>query len=170
MTRVLILLLCTVLTLSAACARDREAVLRARLERWFVIDEGVYFRSRARCTAAVYRLKDSRPTAALRVDTNPVAAKTSLALNGHAALRMEGFSPNDLTDELLLSGDGTFGKQALHAGALAGPCFEDDQMRRALFDALTRSGATLAYDGASAGVMLLDEAQMRLFYIAGDVW
>lgn len=162
--------LAAALCIASACARDSEAGLRRLVDRWFFVAKPLYFKSQSRCTAAVYRLSANRPRPALPVRTTPAAAKAALRDNGLSAIRMEGFSPHDLTDELLLSGEGTFGTQALHAGALAGPCLEGSPAKALFFAALTQPGAILAYEAGNEGVMILDEAAYLLFYVAGDVW
>lgn len=167
--RLLALLLAVGLALSA-CARDRETRVRGLLEPWFYLGDTLHFTSRRTCTAAMFRIAIDRPKPGLAVADDPEAARAALARTGVAALRMVGSSPHDLTDQLLLSGDGSFGRQALHAGALGGPCLEGTPAGRAFFLALTRPGATLAYEARNAGLIILDPVGMRLFYVAGDVW
>jgi len=153
-----------------ACARDGEASVRARLDQWFFVTKTLYFKSQTRCTAAMFRVKADRPRPSLPVQTSPDAAKAALRARGVSALRIEGYSPHDMTDALLLSGEGTFGKQALHAGALAAPCLEGTETGALFYEALTRPGAVLAYEAENEGVMILDEVRLRLFYVAGDVF
>ena len=164
------LLLCVVLFVLPGCARDSEAAVRAQVGQWFFLGDALYFKSESQCTAAVYRVTVDRPRPQLRVATDPEVARAALRRNGVAALRIEGYSPHDLTDALLLSGDGGFGKQALHASALAAPCMKGTKAGARFFEALTRPGATLAYDAESEGVMIFDEMRYLLFYVAGDVW
>ncbi len=156
-------------TLLTACARDDEAVLRAKLDQWFVVDRLLYFKSATRCTAAMYAVSDSRPRDALDVTYTPDAAKAAFVDGTVAAVRMKGFSPNDLTDAMLLSGQGIFGKDALRAGARAVDCLKGTLTEGYLHVALTRAGAVLAYDRETEGLIVLDHVQGRLFYIAGDV-
>ena len=158
------------LALLSACARDREPHLRTMLDDWFHIGDTLHFTSHRRCTAAMFRLAIARPHDGFTVHDTPEEAVQALRDTGVSALRMERYAPHDLTDALLLSGDGFFGKQALHAGALAGPCLDGTPARTAFFAALTRPGATLAYEAENGGVMILDPVAMRLFYVAGDVW
>ncbi len=154
----------------AGCARDDEAALRDRLSGWFFLDARVYFKSKMRCTAAVYTIEEPGLRPALTVQNDPDRAKAALTRHGHAAIRMEGYSPHDLTDALLLSGAGAFGKEALGAAAQAVPCFEGTSAETQLLRALTRRGATMVYDRESEGLMILDPDAQRLFYVAGDVW
>ncbi|WP_157056536.1 hypothetical protein [Pseudorhodobacter aquimaris] len=79
-------------------------------------------------------------------------------------------TPTELTDAMLMRGNGDFGKQALAAGALAASCFKGAQIGTLLFEALHTPGATLVYDMHSSGLMVVDPATRRLFYVAGDVW
>lgn len=85
-------------------------------------------------------------------------------------LQINGMSTAQLKDELLLAGQGSFGKQALAAGALAVSCFRGTEIGALLFEALNRPGAMLAYDMETSGLMVLDPDEKRLFYVAGDVW
>lgn len=163
-------LLVFVLLTVTACARDREEALRARLSAWFYLDSATYFQSKARCTAAVFALDAPIPRPAMTVHASVNMAKKAFGEAGLSAFRIPGYSPNDLTDALLLSGRGTFGKEALAAAAQAVPCFEGTRAEGQLREALTRKGATLAYDRGSDGMIVLDPETLRLFYVAGDVW
>jgi|GEM_PF-3218785 len=71
-------------------------------------------------------------------------------------LQINGMSTAQLKDELLLAGQGSFGKQALAAGALAESCFRGTEIGALLFEALNRPGAMLAYDMETSGLMVLD--------------
>ena len=44
--------------------------------------------------------------------------------------QINGMSPAQLKDELLLAGQGSFGKKALAAGAVAEPCFRGAEIGR----------------------------------------
>ncbi|QCO56139.1 hypothetical protein EOK75_10600 [Pseudorhodobacter turbinis] len=164
-----ILALCA-LTMLVACERDAEQTLRTKLDHWFYLGETVYFQSRSRCTGAMIRLESAylRPTIA--VQTNYDRAKETLRANGVAAIRKADMTPTELTDAMLMSGNGDFGKQALAAGALAASCFNGTEMGALLFDALHTPGATLVYDTQSSGLMVVDPGLSSLFYVAGDVW
>jgi hypothetical protein len=153
-----------------ACERDGEAAIRARLDQWFYLGNTVFFASRSRCTGALIDLESDRIRPSMAVQTTLDRAKSALAANGAAAIRIEGMTPTALTDALLLSGTGEFGKQALAAGALAVSCFKGTEMGDLLFQALNKTGATLAYDMQNSGLMILDPTARRLFYVAGDVW
>ena len=153
-----------------ACARDDEAGLHDRLSTWFFIDETRFFRSKARCTAAMFSLSSIDPRPGLTVQSTPNRAKAAFDRGEVSALRMAGYSPNDLTDALLLTGRGTMGKEALAAGAQAVPCFKGTEAQGMLRDALTTAGATMAFDQGTDGLIILDPVHARLFYVAGDVW
>ena len=158
------------LALLAACARDRESVLRTRLDQWFFLGKTVYFDSRLRCTGAMIQVSVGRPRHELPVHASLARAKDALGSEGVAAIRVEAMTPTGLADALLLDGTGVFGRQTLAAAALAGPCFEDAKISGFLFEALNRPGATLAYDAQSGGMMILDPDRNRLFFVASDVW
>ena len=154
----------------SACARDGEADLRARLSQWFYVGDTSYFHSKARCTAAVFMLETATTRPGMPVYASANLAKQAFTGKGLSAFQMPGYSPNDLTDALLLTDRGTFGKEALAAAAQAVPCFEGSRAEAQLREALTRPGAILAYDRGSDGMMVLDPVAERLFYVAGDVW
>jgi hypothetical protein len=158
------------LFLMVACDRDDELALRSRLDQWFFLGSTLYFESRVRCTGAIIHVTTDRTRPALAVQGDPDSAKNALRAQGVAAIRVDGMTPADLTDAMLLSGAGTFGRQALAAGALAGPCFKEKRFSAFLHDALTRPGATMAYDSANEGLMILDPDRNSLFYVAGDVF
>ncbi len=156
--------------LLAACERDSEAEVRATLGQWFFLGQTAYFDSQSHCTGAMFHTNLNLPRPKIPIQTNVEAAKYALRADGLAAVRIDGRTPADLIDALRLSGDGVFGKHALEAGSLAGPCFQGVEIARDLYAALNRPSATLAYDMQRAGLMVLDPVQKRLFYIAGDVW
>lgn len=165
------ILVATALSLGlAGCSRDRNDALRADLDRWFHLGQTVYFESRFRCTVAIYRVQVAVPRSSLAVQADPQTAKEQFRIGRRAAVRMTGYSPHDIADALLLSGDGTFGKEVLAAAAQAGPCFKGTRAEPALFRAMTRRGGTLAYDRDSEGMLLLDPVSLMVFYVAGDVW
>lgn len=164
---ILTILICTLLT---ACERDAEVALRSQLDQWFYLGTTAFFISRSRCTGAMIDLESDRMRPSIPVQTNPDRAKAALAANGVAAIQIEGMTPTALTDAMLLSGTGEFGKQALAAGALAVSCFKGTEMGDLLYEALNTPGATLAYDMKTAGLMVLDPGKRRLFYVAGDIW
>ncbi len=154
----------------SACARDDEAALRARLGQWFVLSDLVYFESHRTCTAAVFEVSLSEPRRALPVERSEQDAREVFRSKTVVAFRVEGYAPHDLADALLLTGDGSFGKQVLAAAAQAVPCFTASTAEARLRTALTRKGATLAYDRESEGMMVLDPVARLVFYVAGDVW
>ena len=159
-----------VAALTLGCSRDDETSLKAMLNGWFYVDETLFFASRTRCTAAVFRVATPTTRAGMPVYNTANEAKQAFNAVGLSAFQIPGYSPNDLTDELLLRGRGSMGKQALAAAAQAVPCFDGTKAEGQLRDALTRPGAMLAYDRGSEGLIVLDPATRRLFYVAGDVW
>ena len=156
------------LAVLAGCDRDGEAALRARLGAWFFLGGTLAFDSRARCTAAVFSTTVDRPKPALAVSETPEDAVARLDAGGLTALRVAGVSPDALTDALLLTGIGALGRQALTAVALSEDCVSAE-VGGMVHEALTRPGATMAYDSASGGLMVLDPNRLRLIFLAGDV-
>ena len=152
------------------CARNSEAEVRTRLEGWFYLAETLFFNSEQRCTAAAFALNEIEVRNALPVQRLPGDARASLAIQGRTALQIEGYSPNDLIEGLLMMGNGALGKEALAAGAQGAACLAGRGATAAFQAALTQVGATIAYDRDLDGLIVLDPAQGRLFFIAGDVW
>lgn len=158
------------LCLISGCDRDKETALRSHLDQWFFLGKTAFFDSHMRCTAAVIYVTVDRPRPALAVQDMPELAKTALLANGVAAIQVDGMSPAQLTDAMLLTGAGDFGRQALAASALGNSCFEGTRFGMLFHDALTRSGALLAYESENAGLLVLDPVRSMLFYVAGDVF
>ncbi|MEM6386728.1 MAG: hypothetical protein AAF718_10885 [Pseudomonadota bacterium] len=140
------------------------------MNRWFEVDNTRYFKSKARCTVAIFGLDSATPRDSFPVQKNPQIAKAQFRESSKAAIQMEELSPHDIADALLLDGDGIFGKQVLAAAALAGPCFSETEAEPALYRVMMRPGAILAYDRDTEGMILLDPIAMSVFYVAGDVW
>ncbi len=156
--------------LLTACVRDREDRLRQDLAEWFFLSETVYFKSMARCTGAIITVTVGRPRPALEVQGNTGQAVQALLADGVAAIQVAEASPAELTDRMLQDGTGAFGRQALAAVALAEACFDEPDAEDQIYAALTRPGATLAYDSRNRALMVLDPGRNRLFYVAGDAW
>lgn len=162
--------LCLCLLVLSSCSRDDADRLQARLTVFFDIQGRAYFKSKMRCTAAVFLLDAVTPKNALSIQRTGEDAKRAFAMGRLAAVQVGEMSPNDIADALLLHGDGQFGKQVLAAAAQSGPCLQGTEAEGGLRAALTRAGALLAYDGETQGVVVLDQVAARLFYVAGDVW
>ncbi|WP_424939449.1 hypothetical protein [Aliiroseovarius sp. S253] len=157
----------TSITLLSGCNLHSEKKLRTSLEQYFTLGDTLFFNSKMTCTAAVFRaalndVKPEMPMAATSLETQEFFRST-----GKAAVRAEGQTPHALTDEMLTTEDGAFGRQALAAAALVGKCLSDTNSQD-FHRALTRPGATIAYDTGVGGVMILDPVERKLFFAAGD--
>ncbi|SMR83219.1 hypothetical protein SAMN04488030_3133 [Aliiroseovarius halocynthiae] len=157
----------TSLAVLSGCNLHREASLRGALERYFTLGDTLSFNSKLTCTAAVFRaaLNDVKPDMPLA--STSTEAQELFRDSGKAALRVDGQTPHALTDKMLATEDGAFGRQALAAAALVGRCLSDADSQD-FFRALTRPGATIAYDTGVQGVMVLDPLERKLFFAAGD--
>ncbi|MCK8465240.1 hypothetical protein MUY35_15380 [Aliiroseovarius sp. S1339] len=151
----------------AGCDRNTAADLRAALENRFFLGDTLFFESKLRCTAAVFRATENDVKPGVVTHTSHEAAQTAYRREGTAVLRDPQRSPHDLTDALLMSGDGAFGKQALAAAALVDRCLTNE-ISVGFRIALTRPGATLAYSDALGGVIILDPVDRKLYFAAGD--
>ena len=152
-----------------SCSRDDESQIRVHLAQWHMLGDTQYFQSGPRCTGAIFSLRSTRTLPPLKVQTDTEKAKEILRRESVAVIRMPGVSPAELTDLMLLSGDGYFGRQALAAAALAPSCFDDDASAQ-VRAALQRPHGMLGYELENQGLMIVDHETQRLFYIAGDVW
>lgn len=157
-----------ILTLSG-CDLHRESSLRATLSAWFQLGETLSFESGMRCTAAVFRARSNEVGPGLPMGDTPSEAQEIYGLVGLAGIRIDGVSPHQLTEAMLLANDGWFGKHALGAAAQVGPCLSDE-MQVGFRLAMTRPGALLAYSAELDGVMVLDPVDRKLFFAAGDTY
>lgn len=153
--------------LLSGCNLHHEGALRTALEPYFTLGDTLSFDSRMTCTAAVFRaalndVKPDMPLAATSTEAQDLFRKA-----GKVALRAPGQTPHALTDEMLKTEDGAFGRQALAAAALVGKCLSDTDSQD-FHRALTRPGATIAYDTRVGGMMVLDPVERKLFFAAGD--
>lgn len=155
------------MALLTGCNLHGEADLRTSLGQYFTLGDTLSFDSKMTCTAAVFRaaLNDVKPEMPLA--TSSVEAQELFRGSGKAALRADGQTPHDLTNEMLATEDGMFGRQALAAAALVGKCLSETDSKD-FHRALTRPGATIAYDTGVGGVMILDPVERKLFFAAGD--
>ena len=163
-------LLCLCSLLLQGCARDDVAALEGRLSVFFDIEGRQYFKSKMRCTAAVFVLKTVDPKNSLSVQRTGEDARRAFSMGRLAAVQVDNMSPSDMAEALLLHGNGQLGKQVLAAAAQSGPCLKGTPAEGELRAALTRPGALLAYDSETQGLVVLDHVASRLFYAAGDVW
>lgn len=151
------------------CDLHRESKLKATLSAWFQLGATLDFESGPRCTAAVFRVRTNEVGPDLPMGESPSDAQGIYGLVGRAALQMDGVTPHQLTDTMLLANDGWFGKHALGAAAQVGPCL-NDKIEPGFHAAMTRPGAVLAYSAELDGVMVLDPVERKLFFAAGDTY
>lgn len=168
--RKLNVLILMIALLLPACARDTEASLRARLDQWFYLGPTSYFVSKRQCTGAMISVRIGAPRKSIMLHDNVNGALYAFLHEAVVAVQVAGVSPGEVIDEMLQNGASGFGRQALSAAALAAACFEDEAISDYAYEAMMRQGAILAYDRGSRGLMILDTAVDRLFYIASDVW
>lgn len=155
------------IALLSGCNLHSEPQLRTALGQYFTLGDTLSFESKLTCTAAVFRaalndVKTDMPLAATSAEAQELFREA-----GKAALRAPNQTPHALTDEMLKTEDGAFGRQALAAAALVGKCLADSDSQD-FHRALTRPGATIAYDTGVGGVMILDPVERKLFFAAGD--
>lgn len=156
--------------LLSACARDNEASLRAQLDQWFYLGSTSYFVSKRDCTGAMFSVKIGKPRKTIALYDNVNNANFAFLNKTVVAVQVTDLSPAAVIDDMLQSGTSSFGRKALAAASLAGACFEDKGIAGNAYEAMKRTGAILAFDRESRGLMILDPAVDRLFFIRSDVW
>lgn len=161
------LIAATSVSLLSGCNLHRETALRAALEQYFTLGDTLSFQSRLTCTAAVFRAAQNEVMGDMPLAGSSVQAQNLFRDAGKAAVRAADKTPHELTDEMLTTEDGAFGRQALAAAALVGKCLSETDSQD-FHRALTRPGAVLAYDMDVGGVMILDPVERKLFFAAGD--
>ncbi|WP_288942099.1 hypothetical protein [uncultured Roseovarius sp.] len=142
------------LSLTAACARDDEPAMRARLDQWFSLGESVGFSSTQECAAGVFRLVDPSIKAAMPVTSGAGEMLLRLGQSGRAALD-DRAQPPDAGLVALINRDRATGMQIRRA-ALEGRACMDDTVESAFRYALEEPRSVLAYDRDSGSLMILD--------------
>jgi len=156
--------------LLTACARDSEASLRDRLGQWFYLGSTQYFVSNRQCTGAMVSVNVAHARQSVVVHNDWNAANYAFINDAMVAVQIAGASPAQTIEVMQQSRVNNFGREALSVAALAGACFEDKAVARKVRDALMRRGALLAFDRDSRGLMILDPAFDRLFFVSGEIW
>lgn len=154
--------------LLSGCDRDEAASLRTALSDYFVIRDEIYFESKSRCTAAVYTLTSARPRSKLPVMSDLGDAQARFRDTGLAAVQLKTNSPNDIGDALLLREDGALGKELLESAIFVEKC-TDIEHQAMFMQALTGKNNLIGYSQDLEGFFVVDQAQKRLLYAAGEV-
>lgn len=154
----------------SACARDSEAALRNRLDQWFYLGSTQYFVSNRQCTGALISVNVGHARQSVDVHNDWNAANYAFIDDVMVAVQIAGMSPAQTIEVMQQSKVNNFGQEALSVVALAGSCFEDKVVAANVRDALLRRGALLAFDRESRGLMILDPAFDRLFFVSAEIW
>lgn len=149
----------------AGCARDDEAVQRARLAAWFALAQTVEFAARSDCAAGLYEVVDDRVRAAMPLSDDVAGMRRALAARGHAALRRDDLAPDQAI--IAMAGHHRATGMAMRlAGFEARPCM-GQATQEAFRRALVAPGTVLAWDGARGALMLLDPQNAVLVVAMG---
>lgn len=149
----------------AACAREDEAALRARLAGWFALGETVAFVARSDCAAAVVRVIDGQIASAMPVTRDVPRFLRALSRRGAAALDDAAQAP-DAGLMATANSERATGMAMRRAALEARGCMDravEGAFRRALLD----PQAVLAYDRDSGAVMLLDREAGQVIVAMG---
>lgn len=85
----------------AGCRLDREAALSEELARWISVAEVLEFRSRATCTGAVFRLKDTVISDRLTKATSVETAVHYLRADRPVVFKLLDTSPNEVSERIM---------------------------------------------------------------------
>ena len=149
----------------AACARDDEAAMRARLAHWFALGETQVFTTRSDCAAGVFALVDGSVGAAMPVADSVPEMLRLLGLEGRAALD----EPDEAPDGALVAlanAERARGMAMRRAGLEARACM-DEAAQAAFHAALVSPEVLLAYDAQTGTLMLIDRENRVLFAAMG---
>ena len=142
------------LSLTAACARDDEAAMRARLDQWFSLGETVGFSATRECAAGAFRLVEPSIRAPMPVTSGAREMLHRLDQSGRAALDDRRQAP-DAGLIALINEDRASGMQVRRA-ALEGRGCMDATVESAFRYALDEPRSVLAFDRDSGSLMILD--------------
>lgn len=149
----------------AGCAREDEAGMRDRLERWFALGATAYFAARGDCAVAVFHLRDDRIGAAMPVTGSVGEMLYALPRRGAAALDDPGQAPDAALVDLANAERAT-GMAMRRVGLEARACMSDDA-EGDFHRVLTSPEAVLAYDTETGTLMLMDRGRRRLLAAMG---
>lgn len=142
------------LGLVAACAREDEGALRARVAQWASIGETLAFHATPDCAAAVFRLTAPDIKSAMPVAGDARTMLVQLRRAGRAALAAGGQSPDAGLVEIVNADRAT--GMAMRRAALEGRACMDEGVEDAFLRGLKGARSILAWDGESGTVMILD--------------
>lgn len=149
----------------AACAREDEAAMRARVERWFSLGPTLAFAARGDCAAGAYRLASAEIKSAMPVAGSVEEMLLVLDREGRAALDYAEQAPDKALVELANAERAT-GMKMRRIGLEARACMDADT-EGGFRAALLRPGAVIAFDRESGTVMVMDTEAGRLFAVMG---
>ena len=149
----------------AACSRDDEAAMRARLAPWFGIGDTLAFAARSDCAVAVFRLVHGAVGAGMVVETDVPAMLRALAGRGAAAVDDLRLAPDAAMVEAA-NADRATGMAMRRASLEAKACM-DERVEAAFRQVLVDPRAVLAYDPAERAVILMDRDAAILLVAMG---
>lgn len=149
----------------AACARDDEAAMRARLGQWFSLGGTVSFAARWDCAAGVFVLRSDSIGAAMPVTGSVAEMLATLTRQGRAALDDPAQAPDAALVDLANAERAT--GYALRRAALEARACMDADAGAAFHAGLTAPAAMLAFDRSSGTVIVIDRGAGRLVAAMG---
>ncbi len=142
------------LAVLTGCAREDEAAMRERLDRWFSLGETLSFAAELDCAAGLFRLVDDSLAASLPVVGSVGEMLFTLPREGVAALDDPEQAPDAALVDLV-NADRPMGMAMRRAGLEARACM-DEATEGAFRTALLSPGALLVYETESGMVALMD--------------
>lgn len=153
------------LSMIVGCAREDEAAMRARLERWFALGATESFGARLDCAAGMFQLTDDMVKSAMPVTGSVGEMLFVLGRGGVAALDDPDQAPDAALVDLA-NAERSTGMAMRRAALEARECM-DATTEGAFRDAVLDPASILAYDRASGTVVVLDRRRKRLFATMG---
>ncbi len=150
-----------------ACALDKEAEVRARLDGWLLLGDTIYFDSTRECTAGVFALKGRSHRAGLIV-VRDLRSGITWIQNGRAvAFDMPARSPTDVSSALTTK-DLPNGLGVLSSGVTGSNCMTQE-VKSAYVETLNARGGMLIFDTEDNALAIVNADRSRVFFARGGV-
>jgi hypothetical protein len=151
----------------AACVMDKEPEVRSGMDRWVNLGETIYFESERKCTAAAFRVKETRVRSFITRARNIDRGLRLIADGQPVAFDLTGRSPTQIS-AALMEADMQQGLAILSSGIAARGCMTDEASV-AYYKALQSPDAVLIFDPVAKALAVLDRQRRWVFYLRGRV-
>ena len=158
--------LAALMTLTS-CARHTEDAARALVSQWFELGETLYFESKSKCTAAVYRVR----TGDVKSRVPLFASVDAVSANGQQDRAFALTVPDTSADALfiqLMNADRPTGVAIQAAGIEARNCMTE-KARNTFYAALTVQPSVLVFSPGDGAFAVLDPLRHLVVLTSGDM-